>query len=121
MSQGQTYNPKYKPKQLPKETLGFSWDGSTHSTHNIANFSDWLMFQNQAFSLVAMLTSISQSLYDFSQQDFYHTYPLHTYTYHGSHILWKNLPVYNIEGTVQQEKEHKNQGAFQALGILCDN
>ena len=34
-SQGQTYNPKCKPKWLPNKALvGFSWDGSTHSTHN---------------------------------------------------------------------------------------
>ena len=33
-------------------------------------------------------------------------------------FLWKNLQVYNIEGTVQQEKEHKNQGVCQALGIV---
>ena len=64
------------------------------------------------------LISISQSLCDFSQQEFYHAYPLHTYICHTSHILWENLQAYNIEGTVQQEKEHKNQGACQALGIV---
>ena len=33
----------------------------------------------------------------------------HIYIYicHSSHILWKNLQMYNIEGTIQQEKEHK--------------
>ena len=41
-----------------------------------------------------------------------------THICHTSHILWKNLQAYNIEGTVQQEKEHKNQGACQALGIV---
>ena len=49
-------------------------------------------------------------------------YVSHRYIYiyicHASHILWKKLQVYNIEGTVQQEKEHKNQGACQALGIV---
>ena len=54
------------------------------------------------------LTLISQSLYDLSQQDFYHAYPSHIYICYASHILWKNLQVYNIEGKVQQEKEHKN-------------
>ena len=29
-----------------------------------------------------------------------------------------NPQVYNIEGTVQQEKEHENQGACQALKIV---
>ena len=62
-----------------------------------------------------MLMPISQSLYDFSQQEFYHTYPLHIYTCHASHFSWK---TYNIEGTVQQEKEHKNQEACQALGMV---
>ena len=46
MSHRQTYNPKSKPKQLPNETLSFSWDGSAHSTHNTVEFSDWLIFQN---------------------------------------------------------------------------
>ena len=46
MSHRQTYNPKNKPKQLPNETLSFSWDGSAHSTHNTVNFSDRLIFQN---------------------------------------------------------------------------
>ena len=63
--------------------------------------------------------SISQSLYDLSQQDFtMHTPYTYIYTCHASHILWKNLQAYNIEGTVQQEKEHKKQGACQALGIV---
>ena len=42
----------------------------------------------------------------------------HLYICHASHILWKNLHTYNIKGTVQQEKEHKQQGACQALGIV---
>ena len=48
-NQGQTYNPKCKPKWLPNETQRFSWDGSTHSTHNTAKVSDWLIFQNHLF------------------------------------------------------------------------
>ena len=74
---GQTYNPKCKPKQYPNKTLRFSWDGHMHSMHNTAKCSDWLVFQNRGFSLVTILTSISQSLYDFSQPDFHHTYPSH--------------------------------------------
>ena len=65
-----------------------------------------------------MLTLISQSLYDLSKQEFYHTYASHIYICHTSHILWKSLQLYNTEGTVQQEKEHINQGACQALGIV---
>ena len=42
----------------------------------------------------------------------------HIYICHTSHILWKNLQAYNIEGTVQQETEHKIQGASRALGIV---
>ena len=38
----------------------------------------------------------------------------HIYICHAYHILQENLQAYNIEGTVQQEKEHKNQ----ALGIV---
>ena len=33
----------------------------------------------------------------------------HIYICHTSHILWENLQAYNIEGTVQQEKEHKTK------------
>ena len=51
-----------------------------------------------------MLMSTSESLYDLSQHDFHHMCPSHTYICHTSHILWKNLQAYNIEGTVQQEK-----------------
>ena len=40
------------------------------------------------------------------------------YICHASHMLWKNLQAYNNEGTVQQEKEHRNQGACLALGIV---
>ena len=100
----QTYNPKCKPKHLPNRTLSFSWDGSAHSAHNTAKVSDWLIFQNQPVSLVVMLMSISQSLYDLSQPEFHHVWPSHTYISHACHIWWKNLQVYNIEGTVQQEK-----------------
>ena len=32
--------------------------------------------------------------------------------------MWKNVQAYNIEGTVQQEKEHKFQRASRALGIV---
>ena len=47
-----------------------------------------------------------------------HTSHTHTYICHASHILWKNLQAYNIEGTVQQEKEHNIQGPCQALIIV---
>ena len=65
-----------------------------------------------------MLMSITQSLYDSSQHDFHHGKFSDIYICHTSHNLWENLQVYNIEGTVQQEKEHKKQGACQALGIV---
>ena len=48
-SQGQTYNPKYKPKQLCNVNLRFSQESSTHSAHNTAKFSDWLIFQIELF------------------------------------------------------------------------
>ena len=86
----------------------------THATQQ--NITDWLILQNQVFSLVVMLTLISQPLYNLSQQEFYHAYPLHIYTCLTSHILWENLQTYNIDDTVQQEKEHNNQGECQAVG-----
>ena len=79
------------------------------------------LFPKMSFSLVMMLMSITQSLYDSSQQAFHHGHSSYIYIYiYMSHIshLWENLQAYNIEGTVQQEKEHKKQGACQALGIV---
>ena len=79
---GQTYNPKCKHKWLPNKTLRFSWDGHMHNMHNTANFSDWLVFQNQGFSLVAMQTSIYQSLlYMISPNQIFTTHAPHTYKY----------------------------------------
>ena len=89
-----------------------------HSTHNTANFSDWLIFQNQVFSLVMMLTLITLSPYDFSQPDSHHACPSQIYyrsICYESLILWKNHQAYNIEGTVQHEKEQKNQGSCPGL------
>ena len=48
-----------------------------------------------------MLTSISQSLYEFSQQDFYHGHPLDIHMCHASHILWKNLQAYILGDSVE--------------------
>ena len=76
-------------------------------------FLHWL-----SFPLVVTLLLISQSLYNFSQPDLHHEHLSHICICHTSHILWKNLQAYNIEGTVQQEKEHKFQGASRALGIV---
>ena len=117
MGHGQTYNPKYKPKCLPNETMGFSWDGHTYSMCNTAN------------SLIGSIPKIE--FFHWSRQ--YHQYlgpytiscnqiftmhASHIYICHISHILWKNLQAYNIEGTVQEEKEHQFQGASRALGIV---
>ena len=64
------------------------------------------------------LMSITQSLYDSSQQEFHHRHSSHIYICHEPHNLWDNLQAYNIESTVQQEKEQKNLGACQALRIV---
>ena len=42
----------------------------------------------------------------------------HTYIYVTYLIFLKNLQVYNIDGTVQEEKEHKFQGASRAFRIV---
>ena len=47
---------------------------------------------------------------------FYHGHRLHIHTCHASHILWKNLQVYNIQDSVQQ-KEHQNKMHAHFLGI----
>ena len=100
--------PKCKPKHLPYETLGFSWDGHVYNT---AKFPDWLQFPKLSCSLATTLLSISWSLHDFPQPDFTMCTPYtHIYMSHISHF-WKNLQAYNIEGTVQQEREHKFQRA----------
>ena len=81
-----------------------------HSAHNTAKLPDWLNSQNQVSSLVKTML-ISQSLCDFSQPDFHHVCLSHIYTCHTSHILWKNLQVYNIECTVQQENTNSKEQA----------
>ena len=78
-----------------------------YSVHNITNIPDWLIFLNQSFSLVTMLTSISQSLQDLSQQDSIHTRTLPIYTCHTPHILWKTPQVYTIQYSVQQGRNTK--------------
>ena len=80
-----------------------------YSTHSITKIADWLMFLNQAFSLVTMLTSISWSLHDLSQQDFIHACTLPIYTCHTPHILWKNPQAYTIQYTVQQGRNTKTK------------
>ena len=55
MDQGQTYNPKCNPKQLPNQTLAFNCD----STHNTANFYDWSVSNQEQISLVETFSSIS--------------------------------------------------------------
>ena len=65
-----------------------------------------------------ILSSISQSLYDFSEPDFHHMHLSNLLLCHASQSLLENLQAYNIEGTVQQEKEHKFQAAGRALGIV---
>ena len=70
-----------------------------------------------------MLMMINPSLYDSSQQEFNHRHPhTHIYIYicHTSHQLWENLQAYNVEGTVQQEKEHKTKEHTKLLE-LCSN
>ena len=53
----------------------------------------------------------SYVLISFLQKRFHHMSLSHTHIYicHASHILWKNLQMYNIEGTIQQEMEHKTK------------
>ena len=57
--------------------------------------------------------------YAISPNQIFTTHDPHTYIY-VTHLtlLWENLQAYHIEGTVQQEKEQKFQGASRALGIV---
>ena len=72
------------------------------TVHATAKIPDWLIFLNQAFSLVMMLLSISQSLHDPSQQDFIHMCTLPIYACRTPHSLWKNRQAYTIQYSVQQ-------------------
>ena len=114
MGHGQTYKPKYKPKCLPNETMGFSWDGHTHAA-----------CATQQNSLIGSIPKIeffhwSRQYHQLVPTQFLPTriLPCTPPTHHTSHILWKNLQAYNTEGTVQEEKEHQFQGASRALGIV---
>ena len=97
VDQGQVYNSKQEP-----QCLGFNWDGCMYSTCNITKIPDWLIFLNHSFSLGTILTSISWSLPDLSQQNFIHACTLPIYTCHTPHILWKNPQAYTIQYSVQQ-------------------
>ena len=79
---------------------------------------DWLDSQNQAISLVMMLTSISSSLHDPSQHDSIHMCTLPIYTCHTHHILWKNPQAYTIQHSVQQGTNIKNKMYAHLLGIV---
>ena len=81
-----------------------TWIGSIHKIM----FFHWLRQCRQYLSL-----------HNFSQPDFHHMCPSHIYIY-VIHLtfLWKYLQAYNIEGTVQQEKDQKFQRASRALGIV---
>ena len=70
--------------------------------------------------MVTTLTLISQCLCNFSQPDCHHMCPTHIYICHVSHSLWKNLQVYIIEGTVQQERDTNSKEKAE-LEELCDN
>ena len=74
----------------------FDWQGSYYSTHNKANFSDWLICQPQEFSLVEMLSSISQPICASSERNFYHIQPFNIHIQQASHISHMNLPTYSI-------------------------
>ena len=68
---------------------------------------DGLILLNQAFSLVTMLMSISQSLHDPPQQEFIHACTLSIYTCHTPHSLSKNPQAYTIQYSVQQGRNTK--------------
>ena len=85
--------PKMQTQLITQWNSEFIWDGSAHSAHNTATISDWLIFQNGAFSLVMVLTLITQSLYDFSQPDCHHTHPSHTY-------ITENAPKGHFQGSL---------------------
>ena len=106
VDQGQAYNSNNRSQQLPNKTLWCNWDSCIYSTCSITKILDWLIFLNQAFSLV-MMKSISQSLHDLSQQDFIHMCTLPIYTCHTPHILWKNPQAYTIQYSVQQGRNTK--------------
>ena len=112
-----TNNPNGTPSSdNPMKFWGLLANGSSYSTHNTTKSPDLAhLCKIKHFSLVMMLMSISQSLYDFSQQEFYHKHPLHIHTCsHISYILWKNLQAsYNIQDIllVYSEKRTPRQNA----------
>ena len=87
---------------------------------NTAKFPDWFNFENQVFSLVETMSSISWSLHDFSQQELNHAHSLHIYTCHTPHILWKNLKHALFEIVYEEEKEPQNK-SMPILYELQDN
>ena len=96
----------------------FACHGSSYSTQNTTKFSDWLISQNQVFSLVEMTSSISCSLYDLSVQDFYHTCPLHIYI-HVMHLtFFGRIFKHTIMEIVYNGKGTQKQNTFPLLGFV---
>ena len=110
-----------EPKHLPNETQWFSWDGHVYSMCNTAKFPNGLNSQNQVFSLVETVLSISRSLHDFSKPDFYHTCPSQIYIY-ITHITFCGRIFNHTVLKVQYNKKRDTNSREQAeLLELCDN
>ena len=75
---------------------------------NTVQFPDWLNSQNQVFSLVKTMSSISWSLHDLSQQDFNHTRSLHIYMSHTSQVCGRTLKHTLFEIVYEAKKEPQN-------------
>ena len=71
--------------------------------------------------MVMTLMSISQSLYDFSQQDFYHRHPSHTYIYVTHLIFCGRIFKHTILKVQYNKRRNTKTKEHTKLWELSDN
>ena len=84
----------------------------------MTKFSDWLITQNQVFSLVETTLLISLSLYDLSPQKFHHACPLCIYICRASHIFVEESSSVQYSRECTMVKGTQNTTHSHLLGIV---
>ena len=82
MGQRSIYNSTHKPQRSLDETLGFNHDDHLHRMCNETGIPEFLGFQIPGIPMVTIVTSLTRSLPDPTQQDFIHARILPIYKCH---------------------------------------
>ena len=82
MGQRSIYNSTHNPQRSLNETLGFNHGDHLHTMCNETGIPEFLEFQIPGIPVVAIVTSLTRSLRDPTQQDFIHARTLPIYKCH---------------------------------------